>query len=151
MPYRKRDAADKGVYKLPGGGFEVRWSVGGEPQWERSRDWSETDARAFRKAQLAKKTLGHAPTAPGRLKFADLVAMLKTDYAAKQNRSTPPLKHLTAAFGKCRAKAITTERVRQYEADRLAAGDARGTVNLQLAVLRRMFTLAVEAGHVAVK
>ncbi len=150
MPYRTRPHADKGLYPLPnGGGYEVRWLVRGKLRVKRLRGYTKTDARNYRNAEIAKAKAGHAPMVPGRLTFADLVTMLKADYAAKQNRSPPPLKHLTEAFAGWRADAITTDAVRQFEADRLAAGAARGTVNLALAALRRMFTLAIEAGRVA--
>ncbi len=46
--------------------------------------------------------------------------------------------------------SITTARIRQYEADRLAAGVTRSTVNAELAALRRAFKLALEAGKLAV-
>jgi integrase len=49
------------------------------------------------------------------------------------------------AFGGRRARALTTLAVSAYERDRLDAGAARATVNNELAALRRMFNLAIEA------
>jgi site-specific recombinase XerD len=150
MSYRKRPASDKGLYPVRNG-WEVRWLVRGKLHVKRLRGYSKTDARTFRDDKIADAKAGRTPAIPGKTTFDDLVKMLTADYAAKQNRSTPPLKHLTAAFAGWRADAITTDAVRQFEADRLGAGDARGTVNLQLAMLRRMFRLAVEAGRVATR
>jgi integrase len=98
----------------------------------------------------------------GKVTLGELFTMLTADATAKGNRSRPKLKHLCEAFdvtvttaadgatvysGGWRATAITTDRVRAYEADRLQAGAARATVNLELAALRRAFRVALEAGR----
>jgi integrase len=83
--------------------------------------------------------------------FEQLVEMLEADYTAKGNRSKPRITGaLKDAFGGALAVSITTARVRQYEAGRLAAGVSRSTVNAELAALRRAFRLALEGGQLAV-
>ena len=53
--------------------------------------------------------------------------------------------HLRQAFGNHRALQITMPAIAAYKAARLAAGAAKGTVNHELAMLRRMFSLAKKA------
>jgi integrase len=118
------------------------------------------------KQRLEAVSAGRYVPDAGKITVADLLTMLAADATAKGNRSRPKLGHLCQAFdvtvtkaadgatvysGGWRAVAITTDRVRAYEADRLQAGAARATVNLELAALRRAFNLAVEAGRLMVK
>jgi integrase len=52
-------------------------------------------------------------------------------------------------FGPCRALAITTDRINEYIGERQAAKAANATIRNELAALRRMFTLAIQADKVA--
>ena len=52
-------------------------------------------------------------------------------------------KHLKPFFGARRSNEITTEYVKQYVSKRLNDGAQNGTVNRELAVLRRMYSLAL--------
>jgi len=54
--------------------------------------------------------------------------------------------HLNDFFARQRALAITTTRIREFIAGRLADCASNGTINRELALLRRMFNLAVEDG-----
>src|SRR5438093_1483969 len=57
-----------------------------------------------------------------------------------------PLRHLLDFFGAgAKAVAITTDRIQQYVATRQQAGAATVTINLELALLGRAFTLAARA------
>ena len=55
-------------------------------------------------------------------------------------------KHLAPFFGSRRMAQITTADVRHYASTRQKEGAANGTINRELAALRRMFRLAVQAG-----
>jgi integrase len=85
--------------------------------------------------------------------FADLAAMIETDYQVNKRKSGERLKyslvHLREAFGTSRALAITTDKIREYIAQRQKAGAAAGTVACELACLKRMFALAHQAAKVA--
>jgi|SRR5689334_274567 hypothetical protein len=99
MAYRERPQADKGLYPLPNGaGFEVRWLVRGKMQCKRLRRYTKTEARNWRNEEIAKAKKGHAPAVPGKLTFADLVRLKRTDAAAKQNRSNPDPSHFLADY-----------------------------------------------------
>src|SRR5262245_30710869 len=90
-----------------------------------------------------------------RTSFEELSKMLVADYAANGRKSLRraqiSIAHLREAFGNSRAIAISTDRLNQYVADRLMAKAKPATIRCELAALRRMFTLALQAGKVAVK
>lgn len=52
--------------------------------------------------------------------------------------------HLTVSFGKMRASAITTDKIKAYITKRREAGAANGTINRELGALKRMFRLALQ-------
>jgi integrase len=54
--------------------------------------------------------------------------------------------HLEEFFVHNRALAITTSRIREFITKRQTAGAENGTINRELALLRRMFTLTVQDG-----
>jgi hypothetical protein len=114
-----------------------------------------TGFRATERAQAAtmlRKKLKAADTdhfidpTTRRLTFEDIAEGLRRDYARRGNRSRVAYKlaHLAETFGGWAALAITSEEVERYTDARLAAGAAVGTVNRELAALRRAFRLAVQ-------
>ena len=154
MPYRTRPTADKGLYPLPGGGFEVRWSVRGKQQWKRLPGYTKTEARDYRNKQIGEKAV------PGRLRFADLVRLKRLDAVTKQNRtSATPSRALAEFFGYrettnddgkvvvvtpgWKVVEITNAAVHEFEAARTASGAQRSTLQHDLAWLRRALKLAV--------
>jgi hypothetical protein len=54
--------------------------------------------------------------------------------------------HLNVFFARHRALAITTSRIREFIAKRQTDGASNGTINRELALLRRMFNLSAEDG-----
>jgi len=161
MAYTKRPPADKGLYPLPGGGFEVHWLDRGKQRSARLRGFTKTEARTYRNDEINKVKQGRAPAVPGRLTFADLVRLKRTDAAAKQNRtSADPSRALADYFGYAettkddgtvvvtpgwRVVEITDERVSEYKAARLAAGKKLDTMQADLRWLRHALNLAVDA------
>jgi len=53
--------------------------------------------------------------------------------------------HLSTHFKQLRASAVTTDRVKNYVATRREEGAANGTINRELACLKRMFKLALQS------
>jgi integrase len=87
----------------------------------------------------------------GRFRFEDAVADIEAEYVANGRRSLGHLtrriaRHLTPFFGGRRLASITTSDIRAFTRKRLDAGAAPAEVNRELAILKRMFTLAVQAG-----
>jgi integrase len=87
--------------------------------------------------------------------FEELAADLERDYAINGKRSAETLgyllRHLRGGFALLRPVDITTDRVRAYVAARQADGAANASINRELACLKRMFSLAVQAGRLATR
>jgi integrase len=88
-----------------------------------------------------------------RTSFEDLAQMIVADYEANGRKSLKraqiSLGHLRETFGSSRALAITTDKINGYVAERLKAEAKAATVACELAALKRMFTLAMQAGKIA--
>ena len=85
-----------------------------------------------------------------RFRFEDAAADIEAEYVANARRSLPELKrritlHLAPHFAKRRMAHITTSDVRAFTQQRIDAGAAPAEINRELAVLKRMFSLAVKA------
>jgi integrase len=82
-----------------------------------------------------------------RLKFEDMAVNLTNYYKIEGRASLKSLpyflKHLRPVFGMDRARSITADRTRKYTADRLQDKAKPATINKELGVLKRMFTLAI--------
>jgi site-specific recombinase XerD len=64
---------------------------------------------------------------------------------------TYPIKHLENTFGLDRALDITTDRINAHIAQRQDSGAKNATINRELAALKRMFSLAMQAGKLSSK
>ena len=89
-----------------------------------------------------------------KLLFEELVQDLIHDYTANNRKSLRSavmchVRHLREFFALSRALDITPDKVKAYQALRLEEGAARSTVNREVACLRRMLSLAVEAGKLS--
>jgi len=86
-----------------------------------------------------------------RLTFRAAIREVLDDYRMKRKRSLVDVQrhlrlHLAPFFGRRRMAAITTADVRRYVARRQGEGAKNATINRELAVLSRAFTLAIAAG-----
>jgi integrase len=86
-----------------------------------------------------------------RLTFHAAVRDVLADYRMNRKRSLPDVQrhvrlHLEPFFGHRRMAAITTADVRRYVARRQEEGAKNATINRELSVLKRAFTLAIAAG-----
>jgi len=169
---------DQKPKKLPTGIYRPTWTKGGQTftsdvLWirfgcrqrcgkencsglhrESSESTSLKAARDLRTRRLAEVAKGRLIGQTAELTtFEDLAAMLTTDYQVNARKSLKRAKisvdHLREFFGPCRALAITTDRVNEYIAERQTAKAANATIRNELAALRRMFTLAIQASKVA--
>jgi len=131
--------------------YWIAYCYRGKEHRESSRSDSEAQAR-----KLLKRRLGEAGTgrlvgpSEERLTFDDLSKMLLTDYEINGKRSVESvrlsLRHLREFFGLDRALDITADRVAKYVRERQKEGAANGSINRELAALKRAFTLATRAG-----
>jgi integrase len=80
-----------------------------------------------------------------RVRFEELVEDYRKDYRINQKKSNQRAeivsKHLTDYFGGMKATQITTALIKEYVDRRMGKGAANGTINRELAALKRMFNL----------
>jgi integrase len=88
--------------------------------------------------------------------FAELLEAVKVDYRVKDRRSSSDLerrinKHLVPALGNFQARQVSSAIINEYVLIRLRSEDqpANGTVNRELAIIKRAFNLAEIAGRVS--
>jgi integrase len=111
-------------------------------------------AERLLRTRLGQVGLGKLVTAEvERTSFEDMARMIETDYQVNRRKSSERLKyslvHLRETFGNSRAITLTTDRIREYIAQRQKAGAASGTIACELACLKRMFALAHQAAKIA--
>ena len=92
----------------------------------------------------------------GKITFDAAAADLLTDYANNNYDSEPDAdgrirNHLTPFFGGRKLTTITTPLVNTYIQQRRKAKAKNGTINRELALLKRMFTLAQRAGLIVAR
>jgi integrase len=139
------------------GPWWIRYQVNGRPQCDSS--YSDKKADATRLLKTREGDLAHGTPIPahvGRVTFDDAAADLLTDYTTNRRRSIRVValrvrKHLTPVFGQRRLRTITTADVRAFTARRQAAGASNASINRDLMILKRMCTLAMQAGKLAVR
>jgi integrase len=114
---------------------------------------NEVQARKFLKKKLGELGRGRFVPNEERVAFEDLCKLIRADYAVNDYRSAATLNftisHLESFFKFDRAVDITPDRVLSYQQKRLSEGAARRTVNLEVATLGRMLTLAVDLAKIS--
>ena len=114
---------------------------------------TEKDARALLNKRLG-AIAGGQPIAlkADRVRIGELLDDLITEYTVNGWRSLKRAKfsavHVRRFLGDARAQSLDTARIREYIAQRQAAGASNGTINRELAALKRTLTLAVQAGKI---
>jgi integrase len=131
--------------------YWIAYCYRGKEYRESSRSDSENQARKLLKKRIGEVAGGNlvGPTEE-RLTFDDLAKMLLTDYEINGKRSVDSvrlsIRHLKTYFGLDRALDITADRIAKYVRERQKEGAANGSINRELAALKRAFTLAIRAG-----
>lgn len=142
--------------------YWVKYSRNGKAYAESS----ESDLRGVAKTLLAKREGAIAdgkPVTNKKVTFADAAKDLLADYTTNKKRShvvvkRRVVKHLTPFFEGWRMGDITTATVRAYTAHRQTQGIvnkkgervgdvSNAEINRELALLKRMFSLAIEGGQ----
>ena len=139
----------------------IKYPVNGEFVSESSKSAKESDARKLLQKRMGEIVDGRysGPEAE-KITVRELAEDYLNDYRVNAKRSLdkaermvsrkdedgkPIDSYLMAFFGNWKAQAVKTDAVRKYIAQRLGAGAANGTVNRELAALKRMYSLAVKA------
>ncbi len=140
----------KGMIYRRGQVWWLKYYDNGRPRYETSRSTRETDAKRLLSLRLGQVEQGNCPAPEAqRATFEDLARDLENEYRANGRRSLRHLiariVHLRRFFGSMRAAAITTSEVQKYIVKRQSEGATNGTINRDLAALRRMFSIAAKA------
>jgi len=123
---------------------------------ESSESDSETQARKLLKKRIGEMGRGRLiGPVEEKVTYDEMSQDFIVDYETNGKRSLRSAKlsvhHLQGFFGLDRALDITTDRIRGYVAHRQGDGASNGSINRELAGLKRMFSLAVQAGKLSTK
>jgi integrase len=154
----KRTWKDKKTrQKIDGDIYWVSYYRDGKQFRESTEKTSLVEARRFlagKEGDIAKGI----PVTPkmGKMKFSELAADVVNDYRVNAKRSIEDLEtrfedHILPFFGEARASAITTVEIRKYVDRRQEEGAENATINRELAAIKRAFSLASQAGRIAMK
>jgi integrase len=142
------------IYKR-GNIYWIKYSKDSTPQYESSGSPKYADAQNLldqRRAQIFSGT--HLDSKARRVTASDLLDSLERDYKinGKDHQWAERVlrKHLRPAFAGWRAAKIKYETVERYIEQRQSEGAANATINRELSLLHRAFTLGREAGRVTV-
>jgi integrase len=133
-------------YPVSGGGFQ---------KTESSGSTLKTVAQEMLRDRLEKIRQGlYCETPPRKVTFDSLANSLLDDYRINYRRSIQDAEgrlenHLRPFFGSYLAPAITTEKAREYLLKRRAEGAADGTIQQEMALLKRTFSLAIRSNKIA--
>ena len=132
--------------------YWIAYYFRGKEHRECSRSDNENQARKLLKKRIGEVANGNLiGPSEERMSFEDLARMLITDYEINGKRSLESvrlsIRHLREFFGLDRAIDITADRVAKYVRERQREGAANGSINRELAALKRAFTLATRAGR----
>lgn len=120
-----------------------------EGSWE-----TKNEARRELNARLGQKARGRTHFGAERVTFDDLEAMVVADYENSKRPSLEwarrRLRCLRKAFGGWKVSEITTDAITAYSATRQKEASP-ATVNHELAVLKRGFSLAIRAARLETK
>lgn len=139
--------------------------------YQRGRVWwmsASTDYGSFREStgketkgeaqevltrKLAQLQAGTGAAGSHKTTVADLAADVVRDYSINGKKSLRDVNHrwklhLEPFFGKLRAAQVTPDLVERYKDLRIKEGAENGTINRELAVLRRGFKLGLRLGKV---
>ena len=135
----------------------MKYHIGGRPQCVSSHSERKDDAKRLLKTREGDVVKGMPITAHvGQVTFEDAAADLQHDYRTNRRRSWRVValrltKHLAPYFAHRRLITMSTIDVRAYTARRLAQGASNAAVNRDLMILKRMCTLAMQAGKLMVR
>jgi integrase len=137
--------------------WSIRYYRDGRRFEESSGSTKYADAVALLKIREGDIAKG-VPVSPqlARFRFEDAAADIEAEYVVNSRRSIGELTrrielHLKPFSGGRRMSRITTADIRAFTRKRLDTGAAAAEVNRELAILKRMFTLAVKGNRLLVR
>ncbi len=136
------------IYKR-GKVFWIKYSRNGKPYYESSKSKKEADAKRLLRKREGEISNGRIPGIYfERVKFDDLAKDLITDYKINNKKSTDRAElsvlHLSSFFEGYKVPELTTPKIKAYIAYRQSEGAANGTINRELAALKRSLNLGAQ-------
>jgi integrase len=126
--------------------YWLKYYRNGKPYYESTGSQKETEAKKLLKKREGEISEGKLPGIYfDRVRFDELAEDLITDYEINnrksQGRIAQSISHLTNVFGGVRVTNIDTPRIQGYIQERIDEGAANGTINRELAALKRMLNI----------
>lgn len=138
-----------GMIYLRGSTYWVKYYRNGKPYRESSHSDKEGEAKRLLKKREGEIVEGRFQGLQvERIKFDEIAADFITDYKMNGRKSLKRAEeskaHLEKRFKGYRVTDITTTHIKEYIVDRQESAAANGTINRELAALKRMFTLGAQ-------
>jgi hypothetical protein len=132
---------------LRGNIWWLQYFVGGRQINESSKSSDEAEARRQLKVKIGEAAAGQDVT-PERATIADLCALVLADYRLRKLRDADTVNwrieaHIKSPLGSLLASRFTPHQVRQYVELRRKGSASDATINRELAIIRRGFSLAL--------
>jgi integrase len=146
---RKKKQPDGRVVALPT--WWIKYYRTGQPFRESSHSESYDDAERLLKRRQGEIVTGKfAGLAPERVRISALLDLVVADYEEYGRNSAADVKwrmnkHVKPALGDLRAAEFESHQTKRYVSDRRSAGAADATINRELSIVRRAFTLALNS------
>lgn len=138
---------------LRGSIYWIEYWHRGKGYWESSHSDKDTIAKRLLKKRLGEIGSGQFIGATEeKITFERIADDLLNHYRANDQDAEAvkyPIARLRKSFGFDKALDITTDRIRQHIARSQSAGAANATINRDLAALKRMFSLALQANKLS--
>jgi integrase len=135
----------------------IKYYVNGNAVTEATGTKNKAEARRILQARLGQIAEGrYVGPAAERVTFEELVEMILDDYRVNGRKSRSDVEwrircHLWPFFNQKRAHEITMADVKAYIAHRQEEGAKNGSINRELAALKRMFNLALQTERIIKK
>ena len=147
MPKYKHGSGS--VYKR-GKTWWLTYYVNGTQVWESAKTRDRAEARRKLQEKIGQRAEGKLVVGADKVTFEELTGMILDDYRVNGKKSVTDVEwrircHLRPFFGQQKAQEITTAEVKAYIAKRQEEGAKNGSINRELAALKRMFNLALQA------
>jgi integrase len=143
----KKSTYGFGSLRQDGDVWYVRYRVNGVQREESAQTTDKAKAEAFLKQRLGEVATGEIDAAPQAVTIADLCALVAADYRLRKLRSVKDVdwrfdRHIKPALGSVKASRFGPNQIRQYVAKRRTEGAEDSTINRELSIVRRGFSLA---------
>lgn len=148
MPKKRRRRYGTGSLFKNGRTWWLQYYVKGQRVTENSKLVDRVAADDLLKQRVAEAAAGQIISAPGRVTVGEICFLVLADNRLRRLRDSKTVEwrykaHIEPAFAKFQSNRLTGTQIRSYIEDRRAAGASDATINRELSILRRAYTLAM--------